>query len=164
MTRLSITDLPPHMRQQAMRKLAEQEKDRNPSKEGSHVSPHSFLSQGEDSKYHAQKTTAVLSDGTVHEFDSAKEAQVYSELLIRQKAGEISDLRIQVPYELLPKQLRSDGKTERSVKYIADFVYRENGKEKVIDVKGYKKSAAYATFVIKRKLMLWVHHIEIEEL
>ena len=49
---------------------------------------------------------------------------------------------------------------ERAVKYIADFVYTgEDGKTVVEDTKGMKTPA----YIIKRKLMRWVHSISIKE-
>ena len=69
------------------------------------------------------------------------------------RAGEIQGLRLQVPYELIPKQ-----KGERA--HYADFVYMENGKQIVEDVKGYKGNPVW---IIKRKLMLHVHGIKIRE-
>ena len=38
------------------------------------------------------------------EFDSKKEMRRYSELKLLERAGEISDLKIQVPFLLLPDQ------------------------------------------------------------
>lgn len=121
------------------------------------------------SKYHAKK---VVRGGKT--FDSAKEARRFGELSLLQKAGEISDLRTQVKYVLIPAQREPDtvGKRggvikgrliERECAYIADFVYKRNGVEIVEDVKGYKDSTAYALFVVKRKLMLFVHGIQIKE-
>lgn len=121
-------------------------------------------------KYHAKKT---VRDGQV--FDSRKEARRYTELLLLQRAGEISDLRTQVEFELIPAQREEDtigprggvkqGKViERAVKYVADFVYIDKtGQTVVEDAKGYKDSTAYDLFVIKRKLMLYIHHIHIKE-
>lgn len=100
-------------------------------------------------KYHAKKT---ILDGMV--FDSRREANRYAELKLLQRAGKIKNLRRQVPFELIPSQ---DG--ERAVKYIADFVYEENGKEIVEDVKGFRPK----DYIIKRKLMLWVHGIKVWE-
>lgn len=76
-------------------------------------------------------------------FDSKAEAERY--LILRDEAakGRIADLRLQVPYELIPKQ-----KGERPVIYIADFVYTERGRTVVEDVKGY----ATREYVLKRKL------------
>ena len=110
---------------------------------------------GSYSKYN-NKTTKTF-DGNVH--DSRKEATRWSELLILERAGLISDLKRQVKYELIPKQ---DG--ERAVYYVADFQYIENGKKVVEDVKGYKEGLAYRVFVIKRKLMLYLHGIKVKEI
>lgn len=110
-------------------------------------------------------------------FDSKKERDRYCELLLLQRAGEISDLRCQVTYTLIPEQRLPDtlgprggrkrGKVqEKACCYVADFVYLDKaGKTVVEDVKGYRdpSSAAYAKFVIKRKLMLWLHGVKIRE-
>lgn len=96
-------------------------------------------------------------------FDSKKEANRYAELSEMQEKGLISDLQTQVPFEIIPKQKKSDGKCERSAKYIADFVYIKDGHTVVEDVKGYRKGIAYSFFVIKRKLMLQRYGLEIKE-
>lgn len=108
------------------------------------------------SKYNAQKTTV---DGIT--YDSRKEAQRAQELRLMLKAGIISNLREQVPYELIPAQKNEYGKVvERAVIYKADFVYDdENGKTVVEDVKGVRTKE----FVIKRKLMLYEYGIRIRE-
>lgn len=92
-------------------------------------------------------------------FDSIKEASRYSDLLLLQRAGEISGLRLQVPYELVPKQKDSRGRVIRPVVYIADFVYQEKGKQIVEDVKGYRTKE----YQIKKKLLKWRYNIEIME-
>ena len=93
-------------------------------------------------------------------FDSKKEADRYVVLTLLQKAGKISDLEVQVPFELIPSQ-KVDGLTvERPCVYKADFVYRENGKLVVEDTKGVKTK----DYVIKRKLMLQVFGIQIREI
>lgn len=99
----------------------------------------------------------IIRDGI--EFDSIKECQRYCELKLMQRAGVISDLKMQVPFELIPAQ-RIDGKVvERAVNYIADFVYQEKGQTVVEDTKGFKTK----DYILKRKLMLWVHGIRIRE-
>lgn len=103
--------------------------------------------------YNKYKNQKVTVDGV--EFDSKKEARRYCELRLLCKAGEISNLCLQVKYELIPKQ---DG--ERAVYYLADFVYRDNdGNEVVEDAKGMRTDV----YRIKKKLMLWVHGIRIKE-
>ena len=92
-------------------------------------------------------------------FDSQHEARRYQELRWLLRMGLISDLRRQVPYELLPSQKRDGKVVERPVKYIADFVYMENGEEVVEDAKGVRTKE----YVIKRKLMLWQYGIQIRE-
>lgn len=110
-------------------------------------------------------------------FASKKEAKRWTELVTLQGAGEISDLRCQVRYQLLAPQyeeVQRFGKkgqplkpsmklVERGVDYIADFVYQKNRETVVEDVKGYKRSRAYDVFVIKRKLMLMIHGIKVQE-
>lgn len=107
------------------------------------------------SKYHAQKTTV---DGII--FDSKLEAHRYCELKTLEKAGKISDLRLQVPYELIPKH-EIKGIKIRATKYIADFVYKDErtGKEVVEDTKGFKTS----DYKRKKKHMLQRYGIEIHE-
>jgi hypothetical protein len=105
-------------------------------------------------KYGNRKVTR---DGIT--FDSIRECQRYCELKLMQRAGVISDLRLQVPYELIPAQ-RIDGKVvERAVNYIADFVYMENGVTIVEDAKGCRTKE----YILKRKMMLWRHGIRIRE-
>jgi len=107
------------------------------------------------SKYKNKKTAS--SNGIV--CDSGREALRYSQLLLMQKAGEILNLERQIPFELIPKQRLSNGKCERSCKYILDFRYIKNGVEICEDSKGVKTP----DYVIKRKLMLHKFGIEILE-
>lgn len=81
-------------------------------------------------KYHARKATV---DGIT--FDSRREADRYLVLKSMEEDGAIEDLRRQVRYELVPA-FDVDGKHYRPVYYVADFVYVEDGKEVVEDVKG----------------------------
>ena len=75
------------------------------------------------------------------------------------KAGEISDLRLQVPYELTPT-IKLNGETFRGIKYVADFVYKDKqGNEVVEDAKGMRTDV----YKMKRKLMACVHKIVIKE-
>lgn len=110
------------------------------------------------SKYGNKKTYV---DGI--KFDSKKEANRYIELKTLLLAGKITGLELQKSYDLIPAQyLNINGKRkciERPIKYVADFVYQQDGVTVVEDVKG-KKTPAY---IIKRKLMLWVNGIKISE-
>jgi hypothetical protein len=108
-------------------------------------------------KYNAKKVSA--SDGTL--CASKRERNRYEELLLLARAGAIKDLKIQVPFELVPKQRNADGKAIRKVEYVADFVYTdtETGRQIVEDTKGMKTRE----YVIKAKLMLWRYGITVRE-
>lgn len=109
-------------------------------------------------------------------FDSKKEARRYAELKMLLKVGAISDLELQKPFELIPAQYEpvarygkngkrlKDGKKciEKSCVYKADFVYIDNetGQQVVEDTKGMRTT----DYIIKRKLMLYVHGIKIKEI
>lgn len=84
------------------------------------------------SKYHAKRTSV---DGIT--FDSKREADRYLVLKSMEEDGAIEDLRRQVRYELVPA-FDMDGRHYRPVYYVADFVYREDGREVVEDVKGMR--------------------------
>ena len=117
------------------------------------------------SKYNNRK---VRRDGLT--FDSKKEHKRYNELLLLEQAGEIANLRRQVKFVLIPTQrepsqigtrggVKKGKLLERECAYIADFVYTENGKIVVEDTKGLRTK----DYIIKRKLMLYVHNIRIRE-
>ena len=105
------------------------------------------------SKYHAKKTVV---DGI--EFDSAREAKRYTRLRALEEEGKIQHLRLQVPFEIVPS-FECDGVKYRGMKYIADFVYYRDGKQVVEDTKGWKT----AEYRLKKKLMAYMNHINIEE-
>lgn len=100
-------------------------------------------------KYRNKKTSV---DGI--RFDSKKEAKRYLELKILEKAGAIQDLRRQVPYVLINKS--SYG---RAIKYVADFVYYEDDKLVVEDVKGVRTPV----YKLKKRLMAERFGIEVKE-
>lgn len=87
-------------------------------------------------------------------YASRREERRAGDLALMQKCGLISDLEEQVKFELVPKQ-----PGERAVTYTADFRYKENGEVVVEDSKGMKTQQ----YVIRRKLMLWVHKIRVRE-
>ena len=118
-------------------------------------------------KYKSHKTNA---NGVI--FDSKKEYNRYIELTLLSRIGAIKGLKRQVKFELIPAQYEPDiicprGKAkkgkliERAVSYIADFVYTdENGKTVVEDTKGFRTK----DYIIKRKLLLYMHGIRIKEI
>lgn len=119
-----------------------------------------------NNKYGSRK---IEVDGIV--FDSKKEARRYQELILLQKTGTVHDLKRQVKYILIPTQREPDtigarggihkGKViEKECSYVADFVYRtDDGLVVVEDTKGFRTK----DYIIKRKLMLYIHGIRIKE-
>lgn len=88
-------------------------------------------------------------------FDSIKEWNRWRELKLLERAGQISELRRQVSFELIPKQ---DG--ERACHYIADFVYLDDqGKTVVEDCKGMRTDL----YRLKKKLFQWRYDMKIKE-
>lgn len=115
------------------------------------------------------KNTKTIVDGI--EFDSRKEAARYKELKLLEAAGEISNLEMQVKFVLIPTQREPDfvgvrggikkGKIiEKECSYLADFVYIRDGEVIVEDTKGIRTK----DYIIKRKLMLYLLGIRIQEI
>lgn len=104
-------------------------------------------------KYNARKTGG---------YDSKKEYRRACLLKALLRSGEISDLREQVKYVLIPTQRDASGKLlEKECSYYADFVYRDKeGNLVVEDTKGVRTSE----YRLKKKLMLEVHGIRITEI
>ena len=126
-----------------------------------------YYMRGKKSKYHSTK---VEFEGIV--FDSRKELRRYKTLKEREAAGEIFDLQRQVKFVLIPaihepdiigpRGGRKPGRLiERECSYYADFVYKDaQGRQIVEDTKGMKT----ADYIIKRKLLLYIHGIQIKEI
>ena len=88
-------------------------------------------------------------------YDSGHEANQAASLHALARAGNISDLKEQVTFVLIPKI----GK-QLPCTYKADFTWIEDGKFVVADAKGFKTEV----YRIKKKLMKFVHDIEIREI
>ena len=120
-------------------------------------------------KYNSRQITAI--DGS--RFDSQREYWRWCQLLVYLRAGKIQDLKRQVKFELIPAQYETferysktgrrlkDGSRckEKAVSYVADFTYRIGEELVVEDVKGVRTE----TYILKRKLMLYIHGIEVKE-
>ena len=101
-----------------------------------------------------------------HKFDSRKEAEYYLYLRQLEKDGVIRDLRMQVPFEIVPAihetqtiHLKTKDKTvekciQPAVHYLADFVYTvvDTGKEEVVDVKS-EATRKDKVYILKKKMM-----------
>lgn len=110
-------------------------------------------------------------------FDSRREYNRFLELKLLERAGEISTLRRQVKFVLIPAQyektserytrgykkgeLKQGKLIERECAYLADFVYIDNRENKKVveDAKGVRTKE----YIIKRKLMLQKYGIKIKE-
>ena len=107
------------------------------------------------SKYNARKVTI---DGVT--FDSAKEAARWQELVLLEKAGTITNLFRQMPFQLAPAvKLHGEKRTKPAVKAIIDFVYYDNEKQRCIyeDTKGDDTDISR----LKRHLLKAHHGIDV---
>ncbi len=87
-------------------------------------------------------------------FDSRLEMKYYRDVLCPlEKSGDIVVCELQKPYELQP-EFDHDGKTVQPIKYVADFFVKyKDGREEVVDTKGYPDQIA----LLKRKLF-WYNY------
>lgn len=153
---VDVRDLSPKAQRQVYGKLLELQKNRSGATfdggEGNLTSRKKVAQNG--SKFGNKK---VVADGI--QFDSKREARRYLDLRAMEIAGQIQNLQLQVKYTLIPSQ-KIDGKVvEREVSYVADFVYEQNGKTVVEDSKGHRTK----DYILKRKMMLHFHGIQIRE-
>ena len=105
------------------------------------------------------------------EFDSKGEWERWLFLKEAEKNGQISDLRRQVKYTLIPTQYRTEivhlktkdkevqRVAEREVTYTADFVYEKDGETVVEDFKGFPNDR----WPLKKSMMLYFHGVAIRE-
>lgn len=110
------------------------------------------------------KNKKVIYDGI--EFDSTKESQRYLILKQAVKDGLISNLELQVKFELIPcikekyiKHLKTKDKSiirtaQQPITYTCDFRYVKDGQEVVEDVKASPKIIP-PEYVLKEKLFFW---------
>lgn len=159
MMNIKLEDLPPKMREQAERKLADLSRGKSPvdklvdfdQKSGSRSDKcltGASQDKGSRRKY-GNKTCEV--NGV--QFDSKKEARRYEELMGFLQAGWITDLKLQHHFTLAEAFKMPDGTPIRKMEYIADFTYTDGeGRFIVEDVKSEatRKNPVYA---IKKKLM-----------
>ena len=110
-----------------------------------------------DKKY---KNKEKIVDGI--KFDSKLEARRYIQLKLLQRAGEITDLRMQVEFVLQPSY-KKNGKTIRAIKYIADFVYYDVKRKETIveDTKGFRNEV----YKLKKKIFEYIYpYLQIKEI
>lgn len=100
------------------------------------------------SKY---RNVKVEKDGI--KFDSIKEANYYSKLILLQKAGEVVSFDLQPKYDIIVNGIKCGF-------YKADFrVYWKSGDVRIIDVKGMR----LPVYILKKKLVEALYGIKIIE-
>jgi len=99
-------------------------------------------------KRHRHKYNAVRTELDGIKFDSKKEAKYYSELKLRQLAGEVIFFLRQVPFHL-----------PGDVVYRVDFQeFHSDGSVCFVDVKGIKTK----DFIMKKKMVESLYPVQIE--
>jgi hypothetical protein len=97
-------------------------------------------------------------------FDSKKELKHWLVLSAMEAAGEISGLRRQVRFELLPAvKLHGEKRTKPGLDYVADYVFTDaQGRQVVQDAKS-KHTRKLDAYRIKKHAMKSLLNIDIEE-
>lgn len=108
------------------------------------------------------KNKNVVVDGI--EFQSIKESYRYKELRLLERAGLITDLKMQTSFELQPS-FKKNGKTIRAITYKSDFDYQtKDGRHIVEDVKS-KATEKDKVYRLKRKMLQYKYDdIEFKEI
>ena len=108
------------------------------------------------------RNTKIIIDGI--EFDSKKEGLRYKELRLLERAGLITDLKMQTSFELQPS-FKKNGKTIRAITYKSDFDYKtKDGRHIVEDVKS-KATEKDKVYRLKRKMLQYKYNnIEFKEI
>ena len=114
----------------------------------------SIIQQEKKSK-HGNKKTPRTVNGKIKYFDSKKEAERYDELMLLLRSKKISELDLQPEFILCDTQ-RHNGITYPKVKYVSDFMYRQNGKTIVEDVKS-EHTKKLDTYRVKIKWFLSIY-------
>lgn len=91
-----------------------------------------------------------------HKYHSKKEAAYAQDLDWKLKSGVVLRWERQVKMQINIAEIKITS-------YICDFVVTYHDRVEYVDVKGYKKGAAYEMFKIKKNLVLAVLGIEIIE-
>ena len=109
-------------------------------------------------KYGNTRTTA-----NGEQYASKREAMRHAELLLRQRAGEITGLAREVTFVLaLGVRIEGEKRARPALRYIADFVWSDvaTGRVIVADAKGMQTPV----YRLKKHLMKSVHGIDVVEL
>ena len=83
-------------------------------------------------------------------FDSKGEAVRYAELVLLERAGEITELRRQVPLYLYGKDLPIAYPSGRIARVVVDFAYKDAGGQRYEDFKGKQTAMSKLQHAILR--------------
>lgn len=146
----SLADMPPHLREKVKRQIIKEGREAEFGLCGSSES-------GKKSKY-GNRVTYV---GEV-KFDSAREAERYTVLMIRLGAGEIEKLKIQPEFTITESYQMPDGRRVKAQRYRADFSYvvKDTGEYVVEDVK--TEGTKTQVFINKAKLIYEKYGIDVK--
>lgn len=114
-----------------------------------------WASRPKKSKY-GNKPTQIGAE----KYRSQREAKRHRELIALERAGQVAQLRREVPFELAPA-VRIDGRKRPALRYVADFVYLDTatGAQVIEDAKGVRTEG----YRIKRHLMAALLGLAIKE-
>lgn len=99
-----------------------------------------------------QKYRAIKTEYKGVVYDSKWEAQKAYELDMLQRAGKIEDLHRQVRFILQEEYVNNKGEKIRPISYIADFVFYDVKKRKMIVMDTKSPATRTAEYRIKKKL------------
>lgn len=109
--------------------------------------------QAEKKKSRGTKYNNKPTESAGIRFDSKKESKRYYDLLLKQKASEIDDLRLQVHFTLQEAFTTPEGEKVRAVTYIADFTYRDQDGNLVIEDVKSEATRKDKVYRLKKRLM-----------
>lgn len=118
-----------------------------------HISRQEYQSlQAQPKRKNKFNAKRVLHDGIL--FDSKAERNYYADLKLRERAGEVTDVDRQRPYDLIVNGILI-------ARYVADVVYFDRilCRRRVVDVKG---APLTREFRIKQKLIKSIFGIDVE--
>ena len=146
----SLADMPPHLREKVKRQIIKEGREAEFGLCGKSES-------GKKSKY-GNRVTYV--SGV--KFDSAREAERYTVLMIRLGAGEIEKLKLQPEFTITESYRMPDGRLVKAQRYRADFSYvvRATGEYVVEDVKS--EATKTRVFINKAKLLYEKYGIDVK--
>lgn len=160
----SLAEMPPELRKrvEAIMRAEDEEKARKNGGQqvkrgsGKKIGTQELDGTSEKKKYRNRVTYV---NGV--RFDSQREAERYTVLLVRLNTGEISRLKLQPEFTITEAYMMPDGRKVKAQRYRADFSYvLPDGREVVEDVK--TEGTKTQVFINKQKLVYEKYGIEVQ--